>query len=149
MLDRDLAELYGVKTQVLNQAVKRNIERFPEDFAFQLNNNEFQHWISQFVISNPKLKMGARKSPWVFSEHGILMLSSVLRSKRAIQVNIEIMRVFVRLREFILNHEKIWNEIIKMKKTNSQQFRLVFEAIRKLQEVEVKPQRKIGFKNGG
>ena len=101
------------------------------------------------MISNPKLKMGARKSPWVFSEHGILMLSSVLRSKRAIQVNIEIMRVFVRLREFILNHEKIWNEIIKMKKTNSQQFRLVFEAIRKLQEVEVKPQRKIGFKNGG
>ena len=91
MLDRDIADLYGVETRMLNQAVKRNIKRFPEDFMFRLNKKEMENWKSQIVISN-KEKMGLRKKPLVFTEHGILMLSSVLNSKRAVQVNIAIMR---------------------------------------------------------
>ena len=95
MLDRDLAELYGVTTAALNQAVKRNSDRFPADFMFQLDREEFEDWISQIVISNPGLRMGARRRPLAFTEQGVAMLSSVLRSKRAIQVNIAIMRAFV------------------------------------------------------
>lgn len=98
MLDRDLAELYQVKTQALNQAVKRNRERFPKDFMFQLSNKETENWISQIVISN-KIKMGLRKMPYAFTFKGISMLSSVLRSKLAIQRNIYIMRVFEKAQE--------------------------------------------------
>src|SRR4051812_4500538 len=97
MLDRDLAELYGVKTKVLNQAVKRNCERFPADFMFQLTDHELTYWKSQIVTSN-KEKMGVRKRPYAFTELGIAMLSSVLNSPQAIQVNIQIMRVFTKLR---------------------------------------------------
>jgi len=93
MLDRDLAVLYGVETKVLNQSVKRNIERFPEDFMFQLSDEEFINWKSQFVTSNSD-KMGLRKKPYAFTQNGIAMLSSILNSKRAIQVNIQIMRTF-------------------------------------------------------
>ena len=93
MLDRDLAELYGVETKVLNQAVKRNIERFPLDFMFQLDKEEFQNWRSQFVTSNSD-KMGLRYAPFVFTEQGVAMLSSVLNSDTAIQANIQIMRTF-------------------------------------------------------
>ncbi|MCF7878796.1 MAG: ORF6N domain-containing protein [Candidatus Omnitrophica bacterium] len=94
MFDRDLAELYQVETRTLNQAVKRNIDRFPKDFMFQLNKKEFENWRSQIVMSNSD-KMGLRRKPYVFTEQGVAMLSSVLNSKRAIQVNIAIMRVFV------------------------------------------------------
>ena len=100
MLDTDLAELYEVTTSALNQAVKRNAERFPEDFAFQLTQQEFTALISQTVTSNTG-RGGRRKRPWAFTEHGVAMLSSVLRSPKAVQVNIEIMRAFVRLRRLL------------------------------------------------
>jgi len=93
MLDRDLAEIYGVETKVLNQAVKRNIERFPSDFMFQLTEKEMQDWRSQFVTSN-SIKMGLRRKPYAFTELGVAMLSSVLNSKTAIQINMGIMRAF-------------------------------------------------------
>ena len=100
MLDRDLAEMYDVQTKVLNQAVKRNIERFPEDFMFQLTNEETNNWRSQFVTSN-SIKMGLRRNPYAFTELGVAMLSSILNSKLAIQVNINIMRAFVAVRQMI------------------------------------------------
>ena len=100
MLDFDLAELYGVETRVLNQAVRRNIERFPEDFMFQLTDDELRNWKSQIVISN-SIKMGLRKNPLAFTEQGVAMLSGVLRSPIAIQVNIRIMRAFVAVRQYL------------------------------------------------
>lgn len=101
MLDRDLAEMYGVQTKVLNQAVKRNSDRFPNDFMFQLTNEETQNWRSQFVTSN-SIKMGVRRNPYAFTELGVAMLSSVLNSKTAIQINMSIMRAFVAIRHLIL-----------------------------------------------
>ncbi len=100
MLDRDLAGLYGVETKTLKQAVRRNIDRFPEDFMFEMTKAEFENWRSQFVTSN-RDKMGLRYRPMVFTEQGVAMLSSVLRSKQAVQVNIEIMRAFVRIRKML------------------------------------------------
>lgn len=100
MLDRDLAEMYGVETRVLNQAVKRNIERFPEDFMFQLTDEETTDWKSQIVMSN-SIKMGIRRNPYAFTELGVAMLSSVLNSKVAIQINMGIMRAFVAVRQMI------------------------------------------------
>lgn len=100
MLDRDLAEMYGVETRVLNQAVKRNIERFPEDFMFQLTDEETTDWKSQIVMSN-SIKMGVRRNPYAFTELGVAMLSSVLNSKVAIQINMGIMRAFVAVRQMI------------------------------------------------
>jgi len=97
MIDRDLAALYGIETKTLKQTVRRNIERFPDDFMFELNKTEFENWRSQFVTSNAD-KMGLRYAPMVFTEHGVLMLSSVLKSEKAIQVNIQIMRTFSKLR---------------------------------------------------
>jgi len=101
MIDRDLAEMYGVETRVLNQAVKRNLERFPQDFMFQLTDLEFQDWKSQFVISNA-ITMGLRKKPFAFTELGVAMLSSVLNSKTAIQINMGIMRAFVTIRQSLV-----------------------------------------------
>ncbi len=102
MLDRDLAEMYGVETRVLNQAVKRNIDRFPSDFMFQLTEKEMNEWKSQIVITN-SIIMGVRRKPYVFTELGVAMLSSVLNSKTAIQINMSIMRAFVAIRQLILN----------------------------------------------
>ena len=102
MLDRDLAEMYGVLTKALNQAVKRNIDRFPSDFMFQLTNEETQNWKSQFVTSN-SIKMGMRRNPYAFTELGVAMLSSVLNSKTAIQINMGIMRAFVAVRQMLSN----------------------------------------------
>ncbi len=107
MLDSDLAELYGVETKVLNQAVKRNIDRFPKDFMFQLNEEELENWRSQIVTSNPNAKMGLRRAPYAFTEHGTLMLSSVLNSQKAIDVNIIILRTFVKLREMLSLHKDV------------------------------------------
>lgn len=98
ILDRDLAEMYGVETRVLNQAVKRNIERFPQDFMFRLTHEEFENWKSQIVMSNT-IKMGIRRMPYAFTELGVAMLSSILNSKTAIQININIMRAFVAVRQ--------------------------------------------------
>ena len=102
MLDRDLAEMYGVETRVLNQAVKRNMDRFPEDFMFQLTDEELENWKSQIVISN-SVKMGLRRNPFAFTELGVAMLSSVLNSKIAIQINMSIMRAFVAVRQVLAN----------------------------------------------
>ena len=110
ILDRDLAVLYRVETRVLNQAVKRNIERFPEDFMFQLTKEEFENWKSQFVISK-SIIMGARKLPYAFTEQGIAMLSSVLKSQTAVDVNIRIMRAFVSMRRFIATNSQLFQRL--------------------------------------
>jgi hypothetical protein len=144
MLDRDLAELYRVETRVLNQAVKRNISRFPADFMFQLDKDEFENWKSQIVMSNSD-KKGLRHSPYVFTDYGILMLSSVLNSERAINVNIQIMRTFSKLRQMLSAHEDIKKKIESMEKKYDSQFKIVFDAIRELITEELKPEREIGF----
>ena len=114
MIDRDLAEMYGVQTKALNQAVKRNIERFPEDFMFQLTTEETQNWKSQIVTTN-SIKMGLRRNPYAFTELGVAMLSSVLTSKIAIQVNIGIMRAFVAVRQYLLSANNPPQEIEDLK----------------------------------
>lgn len=110
MLDADLAALYAVKTKVLIQAVKRNARRFPRDFMFQLTTRELANWRSQIVTSNSARKMGLRRAPYAFTEQGVAMLSSVLRSDRAVDVNIEIMRAFVRLRAILASHRGLASE---------------------------------------
>jgi len=116
MLDSDLAELYGVEVRILNQAVKRNFNRFPNDFMFQLTDSEWNNLRSQFVISSLDKKWGGRRTaPYVFTEHGILMLSSVLNSKRAIEINITIMRAFIKLRQFALKATYKINEIKELR----------------------------------
>ena len=144
MLDRDLAFLYGVQTKVLNQAVKRNIKRFPEDFMFQLTEEEFGNWKSQIVTSNSD-KKGLRKRPQAFTEHGILMLSSVLNSDKAIEVNIQIMRTFIKLKELMLVHKDLRIKIEELEKKYDSQFNIVFSALRKLIDPPQKPKTPIGF----
>lgn len=145
MLDKDLADLYEVETRALTQAVKRNIRRFPDDFMFVMEEREVNLLISQFVISKTAGRGGTRKPPMVFTEQGIAMLSSVLRSERAIQVNIAIMRAFVRMRQLLATHEDLKRKIEEMESRYDEQFRIVFEAIRQLLEEDEKPKRKIGF----
>ncbi len=116
MLDRDLARLYGVETGRLNEQVKRNIERFTEDFMFQLNKEEFENWKSHFAISN-SIKMGARKLPYAFTESGIAMLSGVLRSPQAVNMNIQIMRAFVAMRRFLASNAQVFQRLEVMERT--------------------------------
>ncbi len=113
MLDRDLAEMYGVPTFRLNEAVKRNITRFPDDFMFQLSEVEFKSLISQFAISKVKGRGGTRKLPYAFTEQGVAMLSSVLNSDTAIQVNIQIIRLFTKMKQLILDNKDLWMKIEK------------------------------------
>lgn len=113
MLDRDLAELYGVETRVLNQAVKRNLERFPEDFMFQLTDNEFNNWKSQIVMSNAD-KMGLRKPPYAFTEQGVAMLSAVLRSETAVRMSVQIMKAFVAMRRYIVSNAQLFQRIDRL-----------------------------------
>ena len=142
ILDKDLAGLYGVSTSNLNKAVNRNKERFPEDFMVQLSLEEFNNLKFHFGTSSWG---GTRKPPRAFTEQGIAMLSSVLNSKRAIQVNIEIMRTFVKLREMISTHKDLTRKLNELEKKYDGQFQIVFEAIRQIIEVEDKPRKKIGF----
>src|SRR5260221_9320284 len=107
MLDSDLADLYKVETRSLNQAVRRNLDRFPEDFMFQLSEQELENWRSQIVMSNPAARMGLRRPPYAFTEHGVAMLSSVLKSARAVQMNILIIRAFVKIRELLASHKDL------------------------------------------
>lgn len=144
MLDRDLAILYGVETRILNQAVKRNIKRFPEDFMFQLTKEEMEDWKSQFVISN-KDRMGLRKKPYAFTENGVAMLSSVLNSERAITVNIQIMRTFTKIREMLVSNTKLARKIEALEKKYDTQFKVVFDAIRQLMSPPETKRKKIGF----
>ena len=131
MLSPDLADLYGVETRVLVQAVKRNIERFPNDFMFQLSVKEYEFLKSQNVISKTKGSGGAHRTlPYAFTEQGVAMLSSVLRSYRAVQVNIEIMRAFVRLRQMLEGHKELSKKLENLEKKYGAQFKVVFDAIR-------------------
>jgi len=131
MLDRDLAKLYGVETRVLKQAVRRNADRFPEDFMFVLTAEELQDWRSQNVISNAD-RQGLRHPPMAFTEQGVAMLSSVLRSPRAVEVNIAIMRTFVQLRRLMDSNRDLAQRIESLEKKYDEQFTVVFDAIKKL-----------------
>jgi hypothetical protein len=146
MLDADLAELYGVETKVLVQAVKRNLERFPEDFMFQLSQEEFAILRSQIVTSSDW--GGRRYRPYAFTEQGVAMLSSVLRSRRAIHVNIEIMRAFIHLRQMLASHVELARKLDALEKKYDAQFKQVFEAIRQLMTPPEPKRRPIGFRKG-
>ena len=150
MLDRDLAEMYGVETKQLKRQVKRNIERFPKDFMFELTTKEFENLRSQIGTSSWG---GTRYMPMAFSEQGVAMLSSILNSKTAIEVNIWIIRVFTKMREYILTHNEILLQLSKLEKGvkgNSQDIENIFMVLKELIEKQQKPlppRNKIGFKN--
>jgi len=142
MLDSDLAELYEVETKNLTRQVRRNKDRFPEDFMFQLTQEEFLR--CQNVTSKAG-RGGRRYTPYVFTEQGVSMLSSVLNSKRAIQVNIQIMRAFAQLREMLQTHKALWRKIGEMEKKYDHKFKAVFDVLRELLNPPEKPKGKIGF----
>jgi len=143
MLDFDLAELYGVETRALKQAVRRNLDRFPADFMFELSTPEIKNLVSQTVIPT-RGKLGGA-TPYAFTEQGVAMLSSVLRSPRAVQVNIAIMRTFVRLREMLLSNAELARQLAALENKYDAQFKVVFDAIRELMLPPDPPRRKIGF----
>lgn len=150
MLDRDLAELYQVETKVLKQAVKRNLQRFPEDFMFEMTEAELNNWRSQFVTSNSD-KMGLRYLPFCFTEQGVAMLSSVLNSEKAINVNIQIIRIFTRIRQMLTDNTELRLDIEKIKKKLDNQdknMEIVFRYLDELLEKQEKPKTrtKIGYK---
>jgi hypothetical protein len=153
MIDRELAQLYGVETRMLNQAVRRNTKRFPEDFMFQMTYEELEEWKSQIVISN-KEKMGLRKPPLVFTEQGVAMLSSVLNSDTAIMVNIQIIRIFTKMREMLVTHKEILvklDELERKRIESDEKFMLIFEYLKqfeeaKQQQLEHANRKRIGFK---
>ena len=145
MIDVDLASLYGVETRVLKQAVKRNIKRFPEDFMFQLTDKEINWVVSQNVIPSKSYFGGAK--PFVFTEQGIAMLSGILNSDRAIQVNIAIMRTFVQIRRLMQSHKDLADKIEKLEQKYDEQFKLIFNAIKQLIQKEAEPRRRIGYRN--
>jgi len=150
MLDRDLAFLYSIETRVLKQAVKRNISRFPKDFMFELSPDEFSNWRSQFVTSNSD-KMGLRYSPMAFTEHGVLMLSSVLNSDKAIQTNIQIMRIYTKVRQMLLDTTDLKIDILQIQKkleNHEKNIELVFSYLDELtqKKIDEKPRTKIGYK---
>jgi len=142
LLAHDLAQLYDVETKVLMQAVKRNIERFPSDFMFQLDKDEWANLRSQVVTSN---RGGTRYAPYAFTEQGVSMLSSVLKSSRAVQVNIEIMRAFVRLRRMLAEHRDLAQRLDELEQRYDKQFSAVFDAIRQLMTPPSQSKRPIGF----
>jgi phage regulator Rha-like protein len=145
MLDIDLASLYGVETGALVRAVKRNRDRFPTDFMFQLTKEEFDSLRCQIGTSKTAGRGGRRYPPYAFTEQGVAMLSGVLRSKRAVQVNIAIMRAFVRLREILATHKDLARKLEAMERKYDEQFRGVFEAIRQLMEPPEPKTGRIGF----
>ena len=150
MLDSDLAVFYGIDTKVLNQAVKRNLDRFPENFMFQLNDGEYESLRSQFVTLNLKSQIvtsswgGKRKLPFVFTEHGVVMLSSVLKSKKAAQVSIAVVNAFIKMREYLATHKQILEKI----KKHDENFVIIFDFLKKLSAKPKAPvkQKQIGFK---
>jgi hypothetical protein len=155
MIDRDLAMIYEVETRVLNQAVRRNLQRFPYDFMFQLDQVEFENWISQIVTSK-KAAMGYRTKPLVFTEQGIAMLSSVLNSNLAIQMNIRIIRVFTKMRKLLETHQEILQRLMVLEKNDEDQDKrimLILDYLKSLeqqeqQEQSMKNRKRIGFKIG-
>lgn len=155
IVDRDIASLYGVETKVLNQAVKRNIRRFPADFMFQMSEEEFKNWKSQFVTSKNE-RMGLRKKPFVFTEQGIAMLSGVIGSEIAITVSIQIIRVFVRLREILVQNAEILQKIEEIQRKDIEQdqaIMLIFQYLKQMEQLrsdnsEPQTRRRIGFQSG-
>ena len=145
LLDKDLADLYGVETRVLNQAVKRHKKRFPDDFMFQLSKSEYESLISQFVTSKKSGRGGVRKIPYAFTEQGVAMLSGILNSDRAIAVNIQIMRTFTRLRKAILDNEEFRKELEEFKHLADERFQIVFETLDQLINIQTTEKKKIGF----
>jgi hypothetical protein len=151
MLDADLAKLYGVDAKRLNEAVRRNVDRFPDDFMFRLTKEEFAALRSQIVTSNLKSQFatsswgGRRYLPYAFTEQGVAMLSSVLRSKRAVRVNVEIMRAFVRLRRMLASNEELAGKLAALERKYDAQFKVVFDAIRQLMAPPQPKNRRIGF----
>lgn len=153
MLDRDLAELYGVETKQLKRAIRRNISRFPIDFMFELNKEELENWRSQFGTSNKEI-MGLRVPPFAFTEHGVIMLASVLNSERAISVNIQVVRIFTKMREMMASHKELLHRLEKTEQTMSkhnEKFILIFEYLKKLdqasqKEIAQQNRERIGFK---
>lgn len=144
MLDADLAELYEVETKILNKAVKRHLDRFPEDFMFQLTTEETENL--RFQIGTSSAGHGGRRYlPYAFTEQGVAMLSGLLNSPRAVKVNIEIMRAFVRLRRLLASHTELARKLSQMEKKYDEQFKVVFDAIRELMTPPEKPRKKIGF----
>ncbi len=151
MLDRDLAILYGVETRVLNQAVRRNIKRFPEDFMFQLRRTEVKSLRSQIVTLKKGRGYHYKYLPYVFTEQGVAMLSSVLHSERAVQVNIIIIRAFVKLRQVLSTHKALAHKLEQLEgkiEKHDEEIHAIFEAIRQLMEPLLKPKKQIGFKPG-
>jgi len=142
MLDRNLAELYGVETKRLKEQVRRNIERFPEDFMLELSRDEHENLRSQIATSSWG---GSRYAPMAFTEHGVLMLSSVLKSDKAIQVNIQIMRAFTKLRQLVLGNAELRKEIEELRSETENKFQIVFQTLDQLLTVEEVPKKKIGF----
>lgn len=159
LLDVHLAELYGVETRALNQAVKRNRERFPADFMFQLTNQEVEDWRSQIVISNPEARMGLRRPPFAFTEHGALMAATVLNSARAVGMSLYVVRTFMRMREVLATHKALATKLVsleqqtavlaikhdKLAKSTRMQFKQVVEALRELMAPPEPKRRPIGF----
>jgi len=144
ILDADLAGLYGVETKILNKAVKRHLDRFPKDFMFQLTTEETENL--RFQIGTSRAGHGGRRYlPYAFTEQGVAMLSGLLNSPRAVKVNVEIMRAFVRLRRLLASHTELARELSQMEKKYDKQFKAVFDAIRALMEPAEKPRKKIGF----
>ena len=143
MLDADLAALYGVETKALVRAVKRNASRFPGDFMFQLTSAEFD--ALRYQSGTSRSWGGRRFAPYAFTEHGVAMLSSVLRSERAVQVNIEVVRAFVRLRFMLATHSDLARKLVALEKKYDAQFKVVFDAIRELMAPRGHPKRRIGF----
>jgi hypothetical protein len=144
MLDQDLAVLYGVETKVLKRAVARNHDRFPDDFMYRLTKAELENLRCQFGTSS--LWGGVRYLPYAFTELGVAMLSGVLKSKRAVHVNIQIMRTFTHLRQMLLSHDELRRKVEAMERNYDHQFKIVFDAIRELLEPVTKTKRQIGFK---
>jgi len=151
MLDFDLAELYEVETRALNQAVKRNIDIFPEDFMFQLSQTEWESNSSQFVMSSRKHRSDMYL-PFAFTEHGVTMLANVLRSKKARQTSIAIVRAFITLKQFVLSYKELSEKLLEMENKYDKQFKNVIDAInylmqKDIQETEQKQRKRIGYKN--
>jgi hypothetical protein len=149
MLDSDLAELYQVPTKRLNEAVKRNLDRFPSDFMFQLSKAELENWRSQFATSNPAARMGLRRPPYAFTEHGVAMLSSVLNSDRAVQMNILIIRAFVQIRELLATNKDLAARVDKLEagqKDHASIIGILAEEIDELRLLPEPPKRRIGYK---
>lgn len=153
ILDADLAEFYGVPTKRLNEQVKRNPHRFPPDFMFRLTKEEFEEWRSQIATSNPAAKMGLRRPPYAFTEHGALMLASVLNSERAAQVSVFVVRAFMKLRQLLATHHELAGKLAELERAvigHDQVIRQLVDAIRQLMAPpsDAERRRRIGFRSG-